>query len=210
MSIHNIRDKIERMVPRGTGSATDLPPDHRLVFHRSPSEKWNFNDGHIFLNDEDIESVLDQERNNVRLQAAVSEALQEYRNETIRQAAASAEFLARIEAIQGKILSNMGRIWDEMSGGIRLAWGDGGYLLNNVNVRAILAMYHVRPTTKAKKFLEGLKYKLALILINKNGSSYYERINGVVKRLYEEVEGALTHAPIDVARIGLPSGTDPR
>jgi hypothetical protein len=169
-----------------------------LTFNRDANEKWTFRDGRIYLNNEDIEDALNEEHDNVRFQSAVSDAISEYKDLVYERGNGNwAKFSTRADTVQDKILCNMRRIYDERTGGIRLAWGDGSYLLNNLNVRALLAMYHVRPTEKARKFLHGLKSKLALILINKNGNCQYERINGVIKALYDEVDTALNSPPID-------------
>lgn len=192
-----------RKVETGRGetsqiNSTDLPLDRQLTFPREVGEKWTFKDGHIYLNDEEIECLIDEERNNVQFQSGVSEALSEYR-EMVREKGNGQyqKFALQAETIQGKILDNMKRIYDECTGGVKLTWGDGVALLNKVNVRALLAMYHIRPTEKARCFLKGLKEKLALILVNKNGSPQFERINGVVKTLCKEVDLALNETPID-------------
>lgn len=199
--INNIRDRLRKIdIARGEASTSvsDIPLDHQLTFNRDANEKWSFRDGHIYLNNEDIEDILNEEYDNVKFQSAVSDAISEYKDLVYEKGNGSwAKFSARADGIQEKILCNMKRIYDERTGGIRLAWGDGAYLLNNLNVRALLAMYHVRPTEKARKFLRGLKSKLALILINKNGSSHYERINSVIKALYDEVDTAINSTPID-------------
>lgn len=199
--INKIRERLRKVdIARGEASTSvgDIPLDHQLTFNRDSNEKWSFRDGRIYLNNEDIEDALNEEHDNVRFQSAVSDAISEYKDIVYHKGNGSwSKFSARAETIQDKILHNMKRIYDERTGGIRLAWGDGAYLLNNLNVRALLAMYHVRPTEKARRFLSGLKSKLALILINKNGSCHYERINSVIKALYEEVDTALNSPPID-------------
>ncbi|PIR17248.1 MAG: hypothetical protein COV46_05010 [Deltaproteobacteria bacterium CG11_big_fil_rev_8_21_14_0_20_49_13] len=209
--ISNIRERLRKVdVSRGSSKSTnskDLPLDHQLTFDRNSSEKWNYRDGHIYLNDEDIEVLLDESRDDVGFQSAVSDAISEYKDVVWKKDNASYQkFVARAESVQDRILFNMKRIYDEKTGGIRISWGDGGYLVNNINVRAILALYHIRPTDKARKFLSGLKSKLALILVNKNGSSQYERINHIVKTLYCEVDDALNQAPVDVLCLPPSSG----
>lgn len=178
----------------------DLPIDHQLTFDRETNERWTYKDGRIYLNDEDIEDILNEAREDVHFQSCVSSAISEYKDLVFEKGNGSyAKFSARADAIQEKILYNMKRIYDEKTGGVRLVWGDGAYLLNNLNVRAILALYHVYPTEKARKFLDGLKSTLALILVNKNGSPHFERINSVVKSLCSEIDNAIAKAPIDVA-----------
>jgi hypothetical protein len=181
-----------------TENDSDLPLDHQLSFQRDFEEGWSYHDGHIYLNDEDIETTLDENSNDVKFQSAVSDAISEYRDLVWKRGNGHfPKFAVKADAVQEKILNNMKRIYDERTGGLRLSWGDGGYLLNNLNIRAIIAMYHVRPTEKARKFLNGLKAKLALILVNKNSSPHYERASKVVKTLYDEVDNAISQTPID-------------
>lgn len=197
-----------RSVVRGSGqgvdhtSPEDLPLDHQLTFRRGADEEWKFKDGHIFVNEVDVEEVLDYGSRNVRLWCGVSEALMEYRDEVLcRGGRNRSRFFARIGAIQDKVLCNMKRLYDEKTDGIYLSLGDGEVLFNNFNVRAFLAMYHLRPTEKARKFLFGLKSKLALILVNRNGTPQYERVHRVIQQLYEEVLGALDIPPIETRRL---------
>lgn len=198
----NERFKKAEIAKRDTSSVTssdsDLPLDNQLTFQRDCNEGWSYHDGHIYLNDEDIETVLDENNNDVKFQSAVSDAISEYRDLVWRRGNGQfAKFTVKADGVQEKILNNMKRIYDERTGGIKLSWGDGGYLLNNLNIRAIIAMYHVRPTEKAQKFLKGLKAKLALILVNKNSSPHYERVSKVVRTLYDEVDNAISQTPID-------------
>lgn len=204
--IKQIRERFKKSEIR-PGSApahnvSDLPLDHQLSFIRGNNEKWSFQEGKICLNNEDIDSILDASRNDIRLQSAVTDAISEYK-ECVRLKGSGhyESFAMCAEGVLDKILCNMKRIYDEKTGGVQLRWGDGGYLLNNLNVRALLAMYHVRPTEKAKRFLGGLKSKLALILVNRNGNPQFDHMNKMVKQLYAEVDDALNTAPIDAHRL---------
>jgi hypothetical protein len=193
-------NKIKARVTPRTTSAPDLSSNHQLKFDRDANEEWNFKDGRIYLNNEDIEDLLDESGDDVKFQSAVSDAVSEYREFAWKNGNGSYEkFAARADAVQNKILNNMKRIYDERTGGVRLKWGDGACLLNNVNVRAIVALYSIRPTEKARIFLNGLKSKLALILMGKNGSS--------LKAIYDEVEHALDQTPIDGSYLPVNNGS---
>lgn len=203
-NVGKIRDRLNiRRVGPGKGrdvetSESDLPLDHQLTFRRDADEEWRYRDGRIFINDMDIEEIIAYESRDVRLWCGVSEALMEYKNMVIgRKAKNKSKFLAKATSVQDKVLCNLKKLYDEKMDGIYLSFGDGEVLFNNFNVRAFLAMYHMRPTDKARKFLWGLKSKLALILVNKNGTRGYERVHRVIQQLYEEVINALEVPTID-------------
>lgn len=182
------------------GSA-DLPLDHRLTFNRDANEEWSYRDGHIFVNGVDIDDVLEYEGKDVRLWCSVSEAISDYKDEVARRADHNvSKFIFKIDSLQDKVLGNMKRLYDEKMDGYYLTFGDGEMLLNNFNVRAFLALYHMRPTEKARKFLVGLKSKLALILVSKN-CRQQQRVPGVLQQIYDEVLIALEISPIETRRL---------
>lgn len=185
----------------------DLPLDHQLTFTRGAAERWSFKEGRILLNGQDVEEMIDSSRNDVRFQSAVSEAVSEYQDFVWKRGCDSYDkFLTRADSIQDKILFNMKRIYDEKTGGVRFGYGQGGFLLNNINIRAIIALYQIRPTEKARRFLCGLKAKLNLILANKNGSPNFDRINNVIRSLCNEVDDALNNTPPDAHYLPLDNG----
>lgn len=205
---HKIRDRLRiGSVRSGAGrsvdeSRDDLPLDHQLTFRRDVSEEWRYKDGRICVNNIDIEDVLQYESRDVRLWCSVSEALMEYKNDIVRRGGMDrSRFMSRVDAVQDRVLYNMKRLYDEKTDGFYLSLGDGELLFNNFNVRAFLAMYHIRPTSKARQFLFGLKSKLALILVNRNGTPQYERVHRVIQQLYEEVIDALEVPPIETRRL---------
>lgn len=208
--INKIRERLKvSTLKRGSdgvdNNVHDLPVDHqvrsldsRFTFQRHSDEEWQYVDGAICVNGNDVEGLLEYEARDVRLWCGVSEGLTEYKehvSESNRRA--KNDLLSKIDSVQGKVLCNMKKLYDEKTEGIYLSLGDGELLFNNFNVRAFLAMYHVRPTEKARRFLVGLKSKLALILVNKNGTPQYERVHRVIQQLYEEVVYALGVPPIE-------------
>lgn len=209
--INRILNKIrEGDLHSDSGSRTgesDLPVDHQLTFNRDANERWTYKDGQILVNNEDIEELVKEERDNVRFQVGVSEALSEYKAQlSKRKCRDFGKFCSKADTIQGTILSNMRRIFDEKTSGVRMNLNDGNCLLNNVNIRAFIAMYKIHPTLKAYKFLRNLKSKLALILVNKGGSAHFDRLTKIARDLYDEVEGALQQTPIDGAFLTAGSG----
>lgn len=179
-------------------SAKDLPLDHQLTFNRGNKEQWKYKDGRVFVNEVDIEDVVEFDNKDVGLWCAVSEALVDYKNEVTQKGSGDhGNFFARIDAVQGRIMCNMKRYFDEKMLGFSFSFENGEVLFNNFNVRAFIAMYHLRPTEKARQFLFGLKAKLTLIMMSKNVTSH-DRVQRVIQRLYDEVVDALSVSPIEV------------
>lgn len=209
--IGKIRDRLNI---RGRGKqesgavfgTNDLPLDHQLTFKRDANEEWSYRDGHVFVNGVDIDDVLYYEAKDVRLWCSVSEAISDYKDEVTRRADHNvSKFIFKIDSLQDKVLGNMKRLYDEKMDGYYLTFGDGEMLLNNFNVRAFLALYHMRPTEKARKFLEGLKSQLALILVSKS-CRQQQRVPGVLQQIYEEVLIALEIPPIETRRLAADFG----
>lgn len=199
--VSEIRSKlrIDKGKPEDTTSrVSDLPLDHRLSFERNAGEQWTFRDGHIFINDADVEELIDKNGNNIDLQCRISEALSDYKDEVFTKGGKRfGRFHDTVSLLQNKILRNLKRIYDEKVDGIYISWGEEDFIINNVNLRAFLSMYRIRPTEKARSFLKGIKAKLALLLLNKSGSLQYERIRDLIQFWYDEVNDALSLSPID-------------
>jgi len=205
--LNKIREGGLRSDSGSRASESDLPVDHQLTFNRDANERWTYKNGQIFVNNEDIEELVREEQNNVRFQVGVSEALSEYKTQLSKKKFRDfGKFCLKVDTIQGTILSNMRRIFDEKTRGVRMNLNEGNCLLNNVNIRAFIAMYKIHPTLKAYKFLRNLKSKLALILVNKGGSAHFDRLAKIVKDLYNEVDGALQQTPIDGLFLAAGSG----
>lgn len=191
---------------RPAEGAKGLPLDHQLVFNRNPKERWSYDeqDGHIYVNGEEVEALIESSPEDVRFQSAVSEAVDEYR-ESVRGRGDPrfAKLSSKVEGIQTKILGNMKRIYDEKTGGMSLRWGDAGLLFNRVDVRRVLAMYHLRPTPQAQRFLKGLLANLNLLLVRRNDSPH---ISKIVRSLCEEVSSAINTTPINAPYLTSGSG----
>lgn len=192
-------------------TSSDLPLDHKVTFNRDAGEQWTYRDGHIYINDNDVEELIDGNHHNIDLQCRISEALSDYRNEVYGRRDHRYSSLAnRIGSIQNTILSNLKRVYDEKIGGIYVSWGEDEFIINNVNIKVFLSMYRLRPTNKARSFLKGIKAKLALLLINKTGSPHYERIQDLIQFWHDEVNDAMGIAPIDLPALPAAVGFDRR
>ncbi len=211
--ISRIRDGLDRVRGGDLGDATtscsDLPLDHQLTFRSDAGDAWQFDGNHVMRNGEDVEDEIDKPKAGVRDWEDISSTLNIYKDVVYRRAPSRFPRLsAVIDRIQSKVLSLMKRVFDEKMGAVSLRWGDGHALLNNVNVRALMALYHVRPTEKARRYLDGLKAKLALILASSHASPAYARSQSLAQDLYDEITDSLELPTIDRPRLPQRTGTD--
>lgn len=211
--ISRIRDGLDRVRGGDLGEAapsrSDLPLDHQLTFRSDAGDTWQFDGQHVMHNGEDVEDEIERPLAGVREWEDVSASLDTYKGVVYRRAPTRfARLAAAIERIHGRILTLMKRVFDEKMGALTLRWGDGRALLNNVNVRALMAMYHVRPTDKARRYLDGLKRKLGLILSQAHVSPAYARVHGLAQDLYDEITDSLEVPAFDRPRLPGRTGTD--
>lgn len=210
--ISRIRGGLDRVRGGDLGEATprsDLPLDHQLTFRSDAGDAWQFDGQHVMHNGEDVEEEIERPKMSVRDWEDVSASLSIYKDVVFRRAPSRfARFAAAIDRVQGRILMLMKRVFDEKMGALTLRWGDGRALLNNVNVRALMAMYHVRPTEKARCYLDGLKRKLGLILAQGHASPAYASVNSLAQDLYDEITDSLEIPAYDRPRLPGRTGTD--
>ena len=106
--------------------------------------------------------------------------------------------MAKVDALIERVLSRVKKIYDDKIFG--LAWklkGDD-LIVNGVNVHAFLAMYQVRKTEKAYRFLMGLHHKIERLIANPSGHWRNERARASLLRLRHEIDQELHHpAPTD-------------
>lgn len=178
---------------------SDLPLDHQLTFNPQPGEQWSYRDGHVFINEIDVNELVNKNGNDVSLLSGLSFSLDEYRTFVWGRGGHShAKFNGAISALQGKIIGRLGSMYEGLTGGIHYEYDDTVFWLNNVNVHAVLALYRVKPTIKARAYLKGLRDKLFLIIARKQSSPRSDGIYAVVKGLICDIEEALdVHSPTD-------------
>lgn len=198
--------------PAGTGRVERPPerqvpaaiPDRDLTFYRE-GVKWNFSGGRILAGGFDVNRLITDNPSDVEVWLGIAEGLDEYRkkvSQVAREADQFARFEAVVEALLGKILGKMKKVYDQKMSGLSWALRNGQLILNGINIRSFLALYRIRKTEKARKFLKGLRGKLAFLLENRNGSPDYERIRDLVEELHREIEEAL--ASEEAPRAGRP------
>lgn len=212
--LNPLRDYIERRRLRtegpraaSTGPSADASTalDPKATFRRAPGEEWTFDGQHILLNGHEADALLEPGEGDIGAWCALVDALGEYRDWAhVHQSMHRERLNHVIGGLQERALLQLRRVYEERMGGLAFAWGDGQFLLNNINVRAMLAMYHVRPTQKARRFLEGLRSKLALILCNQTASPHVARAQTIVRAIYDEVCTSLATPAADT--LCLPAG----
>jgi len=178
---------------------SDLPLDHQLSFNPTPDERWSYRRGHVYINDIDVNELVNKNGNDISMLSGLSFSLEEYRNFVWgRGGRINAKFNGAVEALQGKIIGRLGSIYEGLTGGINYEYAHGAFWINNVNVQAVIALYRIRPTTKARSYLRGLRDKLFLIIARKQSSPRCDGIHDVVSKLIDEIDGAIEiHTPSD-------------
>lgn len=176
---------------------TDLPLDHQLTFQPEPDEKWTFEEGRkICINGEDVAEAVRTGNNDVRLLVGVSHGLSAYQQHVWgRGGKGNADFNGTVAALQSTIVGRMSNLYDGLTGGVHFEAVGEDFWVNNVNIRSVLHLYLQRPTDAGRRYLEGLREKLALILSRRQSSTRYDAVHGQAERLYQEVSMVLECAP---------------
>lgn len=178
--------------------ATDLPLDHQLSFSPERDERWTFRDNRVFINDVDVQGVLRDGANDPGVLSGLSCGLQEYQQHVwSRGGRDHAKFNGVIASLQDTILGRMGSLYDGLTVGIRFECAGEEFWINNVNVRSVLALYRLRPTDKARRYLLALQHKLGLILSRQHSSTRYDGIHDRARDLFLEISAALEFLPAD-------------
>lgn len=188
-------------VGRGSGAKerTDLPPDHQLTFCPAFDEKWTFKEERkICLNDVDVQEMVHDGANDVRLLCGVFQGLHEYQQDIWKRGGKAFEkFNAIVESLQGTISGRLGCIYDGLTGGIRFECNGDDFWINNINVRTVIVLYRLKPTDKARRYLMGIRDKLGLILSRNSNSTRYDGVHEQAMRYFEEISLAIEYIPAD-------------
>ena len=182
------RGRVGRPVtPAGTPS---LPPPDRDLSYYEEGMRWNFSRGKILLDGLDVNELVSGSDVEVSSWLGIAGGLDNYRKKILASARPQDQFTrfeAVIEALLGKIFGRVKRVYDQKTTGLRWSLEEGQLILNGINVRSLLALYRVRKTEKARKFLEGLRDKLALLLQNPAGEKIREMVQDLHAELVEEL-----------------------
>lgn len=184
-------DRIERP---GVGQPTPgFVPDKNLTYHRD-GLRWTFTSGRVCVDGMDVNRLVNDNPENVGFFMGVAETLYEYRKKIVasrRSQDQFAKFEATIDALLGKIMGKLKKFYDQKMSGLSWTMQNGQLILNGINIRSFLALYRIRKTDKARKFLKGLRTKLGLLMENRRESPDYERIRDAITDLYREIDAEL-------------------
>ncbi len=142
----------------------------------------------------DVNRLVNESPGDVGLWMGIAQGLDDYRKKMLAAARRHdqfARFEAVIEALLGKILGRLKKAYDQKMTGLSWSIENGQLILNGINIRSFLALYRIRKTDKARKFLRGLREKLSILLENRRESPDYERIREVVEDLHREIDAEL-------------------
>lgn len=208
--IRNLPSKVRFRHGESAEGATDLPLDHRLTFSPSSDEKWTFEDEHVYFNEFDVNELINDSGHDIHFLCGLSAALDQYRQHVWDKGGKSEEkFNGMVNALLEKILCRLGNIYDGIFSGLRFEYTGGDFWINDVNVRLVVNLYRLRPTTKARCYLVGLRHKLSLIISAQNGSARYNGVTSIAAELFNDISCALDSiTPDDVGRCLPPHGSD--
>jgi hypothetical protein len=186
------RTKIDRTPSPETPLGPQTPQifDKDLTCYRD-GIRWSFSGGKILLDGQELNRLMTHNPADMGFYMGVAEGLYDYRKKVVASARNSdqfAKFEAIIEALLGKILGQLKKFYDQKISGLSWTLQNGQLILNGINIRSFLALYRIRKTDKARKFLKGLRGKLVVLLENKRESPDYERIREVVQEVYHEMD----------------------
>lgn len=182
--------------------SADLPLDHQVTFCQGADEwRYDAEGDQILLNGEAVEEGLEFEKRAVREWSAISAGLTDYKEfVAVRSPYFFPRFARRIDSIQDTILGMMKRVYDEKVNGLTFKWIEGVPFLNNVNVTALMVLFQFHPTPKARRFLEGLRGRLAAFLRYRR-SIPLDKAGSVVHDLIGEVDSLLDRTPAHYPRL---------
>jgi hypothetical protein len=184
-------------------SHTGLVSHQRLSFKQGSNE-WGYDDdsGQIYLNGDDVEDRIDFKLRRVSDWSAVSSGLTDYKEFVHKNSPdIYLSFVRRADALQDRILYQMKRVYDEKMGGIYLKWVDGVPFLSKMNIRAIMVMFQLRPTLKAKRYLEGVRGRLYLFLKNQPSHSRLDNLTTLVNDLIHDVDALIENTTVNYPRL---------
>lgn len=182
--------------------------DHQLTLRSETGDHWQFDGHHILCNGQTVEAAMSATGAGVSEWQQLSAGLKSYQDAVHQRAPERYAAVAQAaNGSQSALSLQLKRAFDEKTSGLRVQATPEAMLLNGVNVRALTVLYQVRPTEKAKKYLEGVQSKLALILNNPQSSPHLAQMRERVQVLYHDLSQALSSPTIDQRR--LPAGTVP-
>lgn len=197
-------NRLSKVIPgarQGDGqkatSCEDLPLDHQLSFTPEKDEKWTFEEGRgVMLNDEQVKEILAENGNDVRTLCGLTQGLYEYQQYVWSKGGKEREkFNGSVASLQDSILGRLGHLYDGLTAGVHFECEGADFWVNNVNIRSVLKLYMLKPTESARRYIEGLRDKLALILSRQQTSTKYDAVYEQAVQLFHEVSMVLECVP---------------
>jgi chromosome segregation ATPase len=185
-------DHIERP---GVGETPAFPSifDRNLTYYRD-GLRWTFSSGRVCVDGMDVNKLVNDNPENVGFFMGIAEGLNDYRKKILksrREQDQFAKFEATIDALLNKLLGKLKKFYDQKMSGMSWTMQNGQLILNGINIRSFLALYRIRKTDKARKFLKGLRSRLEALLENRRESPDYERIRDAITDLHREINAEL-------------------
>ena len=200
-NIKRLTDLTRKVIGRGgkteRSHETDLPLDHQLTFNPEPDQRWTFDHGRgVCINDCNVQELVHDNPNDVGMLCGLSHGLYSYQQFVWSKGGkGNAQFNGTVTSLQHVVLGRLGRIYDTITGGMSVTLEGEDLWLNNINVRSVLKLFALRPTEAARRYLEGLRDKVGLIISRRQTSSKYDALLDEARRVYDEINIVLSTVP---------------
>lgn len=204
-----LRDiRIERK--RGATRKTQTATAQAIRGFKRHGQTWSYDDGHVFVDGYDVNELISDEDVTVSTLIGLASGIGDYKQMVQKrpQAVSGApKFIALVDALLERILRRVKRVYDDKMFGMSWQFRDNELIVNNVNITSFLALYRVRKTDKARRFLQGLQQKIDTLIANPSGNMSNERARHALLSLKREIDDELEKDKT-TAMVGrmLPSG----
>lgn len=192
-----IRDRIRRAGPEPVRGIPERPtlarPDPRFTFRRG-DQTWTYAGGKILLDGYDIHPLISEEEPTISTLVGLASGLGDYKNRVsgLRwRPYGAGKLVGLIDAFLEKILGRVKRVYDAKMYGLAWTLKNNELIINGINIQSFLALYRVRRTRKAKKFLQGLKKKVDMLIANHAGSWSNEKVRHKILAIQKEIDEEL-------------------
>lgn len=192
-----IRDKLKGIRFRPPGRvepqrAIQVSLDPVFSYERD-GHRWSFEEGRILVDGYDVGPVISEEETTVSTLIGLASGLDEYKRivEISPQAPRAGRLVALADALVEKILGKIKKVYDDKIFGVSWQLKGGDLIINGVNINSFLALYRVRKTEKARRFLKGLRGKIDTLLANPSGSLRNEKARLILLKLQRDIDEEL-------------------
>ena len=162
--------------------------------HKQAGHTWSYGDGKIFIDGHDINPVISEEEPTISTLVGLASGLGGYKKKVGtmgRRGASAGKLMGLIDALLEKILGKVKRVYDQKMYGLSWTLKNNELIINGISVQSFLALYRVRRTRKAKKFLKGLKKRVDMLVSNQARSSSNEKVRHKILAIQKEIDEEL-------------------